>query len=290
MKFLKSIPVNDLLFIDIETVPITNYLQPNTQLWDSWDYKVRHNRDNNNFEGTLQESFLKHAALYAEFSKIVTICIGIIRPNGKIVVKSFTNHDESILLNDFCTVIDGIIAKNKNTRLAGHAIIGFDIPFIMRRCIVHQIELPLLIDTGHLKPWEVTAIDTLSLWKGTGFSGTSLINICTALGISSPKDEMEGEETYEYYYGKENGIELIEKYCVKDVLTVANVIRKMRYEPLLEVDTTSAVKTEAVGVLESINNTKKITVTQKAHLKKVIDNMDDKNKSIANELLNIINN
>lgn len=289
MKLLRSLDINDLLFIDIETVPLVEKLEPNTALWESWDYKVRHNRDNQNFQGELPESFIKNAALYAEFSKIVTICIGSIK-NDALVVKSFTNDDEQALLKDFCTTLQNITAANKRTRLVGHAIIGFDIPFIMRRCIANQIELPTLIDIADLKPWELTTIDTLPLWKATGFAHASLINICVALGIISPKDEMEGFQTTEYYYGIKDGLQLIEKYCVKDVLAVANVIRRFRYEPLVELNDSSTIKAKPVGVLDEINNTKSVTVEQKNHLKTKIDSLDSSKKAIANELLNVVTN
>ena len=290
MKFLKSIPYKDLLFIDIETVPIVPKLYMDTPLWESWNYKYRHNRDNTKFEGTVEESFLQDAALYSEFSKIVTICIGIIREDKALRIKSFTNDNEAILLKEFCETLDNITAGNKNIRLVGHAIVGFDIPFIMRRCVVNQIELPTLIDTGHLKPWELTAIDTLTLWKGTGFNASSLINICVALGINSPKDEMEGEQTYEYYYNISGGLKLIEKYCVKDVVSVANVVRKLRYETLLEIDNEVKPLEEKVGVLEQINNTKKVSVKHKQHIDKVMVSLDEESKKIATELLTLVTN
>lgn len=229
MKILKQLDLNNVVFLDIETVPLVQELIQGTPLYESWEYKVRHNKDTNAFTGTLNESYVKNAALYAEFSKIVTIVIGKIK-DGSLMLKTYTNTDEQQLLNDFCKDLNNICTSNKNTRLAGHAIKGFDIPFIMRRCLVNQIELPALIDIAHLKPWELTAIDTLELWKGSGFSGSSLINIATALNIPSPKDEMEGEDTYTYYYTIKDGLQLIEKYCIKDVRTVCDIILKCRFE------------------------------------------------------------
>lgn len=253
MKLLKSLDINDLVFLDIESVPLVEELKEGTPLWDSWEYKVRHNRDGNMFEGTLNESYIKKAALFAEFAKIVSIVIGKIK-GDKIRLVSYTSHNEAELLNNFCKDLNNITAANKNTRLAGHAVIGFDLPFIMRRCIVNGIELPNLIDIGDEKPWTLTAIDTLNLWKATGFNGSSLINIATALGIPSPKDEMEGEDTYTYYYKVKDGLSLIERYCKKDVACVANVIRKFRYEPIVTVDDTAAVKVERTPLVEKVFN------------------------------------
>jgi hypothetical protein len=175
-------------------------------------------------------------------------------------------------------------AANKGLRLAGHAIKGFDIPFIMRRCLVNQIELPSLIDIAHLKPWELTAIDTLELWKGTGFNGSSLINIATALGIPSPKDEMEGEETYEYYYNHKDGVDLIRKYCEKDVKTVCNIILKCRYEAPVEMEA-STIKVKPVGLVEKAFNGK--AAKDMAKLAKAVDSLGEA-KPIAETILQAI--
>lgn len=292
MKILRNLDLNNVVFIDIETVPIVEQLQEDTPLLNSWDYKVRHNRENEKFEGTLNESYIKNAALYAEFAKIVCITIGKVK-DGMLKLKSYIGDpdqdvsQETDLLATFCEDLTKITSANKYTCLAGHAIKGFDIPFIMRRCLVNQVELPSLIDVGHLKPWELTAIDTMDLWKGTGFRSASLLNICTALGIISPKDEMEGQDTYTYYYHHEDGIELIRKYCEKDVLTVANVIRCCRYEPLLKVEK-SYINVEKVGLVEKVFNGK--TAKDKQQLVKQISILPMEEQIAAKVILDTVTN
>lgn len=262
MKILKQLDLNNVLFIDIETVPLVQHLEEGTPLYESWDYKVRHNRENEKFEGTLDQSYIKNAALYAEFAKIACISMGKIK-NGVLMIKSYTSDEEFELLYDFCKDLSGVTSANKHLCLAGHAIKGFDIPFIMRRCLVNQIELPSLIDVSHLKPWELTAIDTMDLWKGTGFRAASLLNIATALGITSPKDDMEGEDTYTVYYNEEDGLECIAKYCEKDVLTVANIILKCRYEKPITSESIITIKIDKVGLVEKVFNEKSTKDTAK---------------------------
>lgn len=284
MKILRELNLKDLLFIDIETVPLVQELKEGTPLHESWDYKVRHNRDNDNYEGTLNESYIKHSALYAEFAKIVCITVGMV-VNDVLKIKSYSDDDEVVILNDFTRQLTNMSANNRGLRLAGHAIKGFDIPFIMRRCIINQIELPSLIDTAHLKPWELTAIDTLELWKGSGFRGCSLINIATALGLSSPKDEMEGGDTYKVYYNVKNGLDLIRQYCEKDVKTVCNVILKCRYEKPVELEAAN-LDVKKAGLVETAFNTR--SVASKAKLISKVEALSEGEVSQGREILQAI--
>ena len=51
-------------------------------------------------------------------------------------------------------------------------------------------------------------------------------------GVPTPKDDIDGSMVAEIYY-KEKDLQRIVEYCEKDVLTLANVFRKMRQEDLL---------------------------------------------------------
>jgi len=285
MKLLKSLDLNDVVFIDIETVAGTKRLEEGTPLWDSWQYKMRHGREPLG-DGDAAQMFAEQAALYAEFGKIVCITIGKIK-DDVLKLKSFADHNEAKLLKDFCSTLNNIIAANKKTVLCGHAIKGFDLPWIMRRCIVNQIELPSLIDTAHLKPWETSSIDTMDLWKGTGFNGGSLIAIAVALGLHNPKDDIEGFQTTDVYYNEAAGLERITTYCEKDVLTVANIVRKCRYEPIVSAEF-SELKEKRVGVLERIYNTETITKADESEIVKNINSLSAEEQPIAEELMSIV--
>ena len=52
------------------------------------------------------------------------------------------------------------------------------------------------------------------------------------LGIPSPKDDINGSQVAQVYY-KEKELSQIVEYCEKDVITVAQIILKLRNEPLL---------------------------------------------------------
>lgn len=273
MKALTSLDLNNVVFIDIETVAAVETLTKESPLWNAWDYKMRHGRDP--IGGTDHAgSYKEQASLYAEFGKIVCITIGKI-VGDVLKVKSYVDADEAKLLQAFCTTLSAMTAQNKHTVLCGHAIKGFDIPWIMRRCLINQIELPTLIDTGHLKPWETTAVDTSDLWKGTGFNGGSLIAIAAAMGLSNPKDELAGYQTTACYYGDKDWAAKIQKYCEKDVLTVANVVRKCRYEPIVTMGDKPVEPVVEAPILTKLFNGGKYTLKDAKYLTKEYAALDE---------------
>lgn len=280
MKALQQLNLDNVVFIDIETVAATKTLTKDNPMWAAWDYKMHSGRDPIGGDDHAA-TFNTQASLFAEFGKIVCITIGKI-VGDKLKLKSYFGDDEHKLLTDFCNALSGMTAKNKNTVLCGHAIKGFDIPWIMRRCIINQVELPTLIDTGHLKPWETTSVDTTELWKGTGFNGASLIAIAIAMGLENPKGIIQGSETTKTYYEDKNGLETIRIYCEKDVLTVANVVRKCRYEPIVTADTGATPVVEEVKdvpLLTRLFNGAKYTLKDAKVLTKEYAALDEQGKA-----------
>jgi uncharacterized protein YprB with RNaseH-like and TPR domain len=99
--------------------------------------------------------------------------------------------------------------------------------------IINGIALPSKINLFGKKPWEVPHLDTLELWKFGDYKHfTSLKLLTKILGISSPKDDIDGSEVARVFY-IENDIDRIVTYCEKDVIAVAQVFLKMRREDLL---------------------------------------------------------
>jgi len=79
-------------------------------------------------------------------------------------------------------------------------------------------------------------LDTLELWKFGDYKHfTSLKLLTNVLGISSPKDDIDGSEIFRVYY-KENNLDRIVNYCQKDTISVAQIILRLRGEALLETD------------------------------------------------------
>lgn len=235
MKILRHLSTNDIVFIDIETVRCENTLKKGSALESAWEYKVRYESEGKSKETSPGILFKEKAALYAEFGKIVCITVGRIH-KGKEggdapIFKNYSHEDEKVLLQSFMDDLNKVCYVNKNTFLLGHAIKGFDMPFIFRRCLINGVEPNHLFDIGDIKPWDLTAKDTMELWKSGAFYSASLIAISTAFGLPSPKNDINGSEVSDVYWADTKlGLERVVKYCMKDVLTLINVFRKCRFE------------------------------------------------------------
>ena len=99
--------------------------------------------------------------------------------------------------------------------------------------LINGFQPPVPFQTFGKKPWEVSHLDTMELWKfGDWKSFISLELMAHIFGVPTPKDDIDGSMVAEIYY-QEKDLQRIVEYCEKDVLTLANVFRKMRQEELL---------------------------------------------------------
>ena len=170
-------------------------------------------------------------AVLAEFGKIICISCGF--ENGKeFRIKSFYGDDESILLEEFAHMLN----KHYDTErylLCGHNGKEFDFPYISRRMLINGIKLPNILNMAGKKPWEIRHLDTMELWKFGDFKHfTSLELLASVFKIPTPKDDIDGSMVG-YVYWKENDLQRIVTYCQKDVLTVAQLLRRYLGLPLI---------------------------------------------------------
>ncbi len=99
--------------------------------------------------------------------------------------------------------------------------------------IIRGIELPDKLNLFGKKPWEVSHLDTLDLWKFGDYKHYTSLQLLTAiLDIPSPKDDIDGSQVAEVYY-KEKNLKRIVKYCEKDTLAVAQVLLRYLNKPIL---------------------------------------------------------
>ena len=228
---------NKILFLDIETVPQhpSFDLVPNDwkELWTKKAEALLRNR-----ELETVESIYSRAGIYAEFGKIICISCGVIMGSGenkRIVIKSFYGEEEKVILQDFSEMLRKW-AVDPNKFLCAHNGKEFDFPYCCRRMIINGIPIPSILNTAGKKPWEVTHIDTMELWKFGDFkSYTSLNLLAHALGIPTPKDDIDGSMVGDVYW-KEKNLERIATYCQKDVVTAAQVYLRIIGESLIKAE------------------------------------------------------
>ena len=230
-----SVKLNDLLFLDIETVPEEeNWSALSKERQELYEKKTLYQRKE---EATVEE-FYQRAGIWAEFGKIICISVGYfvdVVNKKQLRLTSFFGDDEQQILIDFKVLLNKHFVKNSNV-LCAHNGKEFDFPFIARRMIVHQIELPRKLNLFGKKPWEVPHLDTLEMWKFGDYKHYTSLKLLTAiLGIPSPKDDIDGSEVAAVYY-KEKNLQRIVNYCEKDTIAVAQILLRFNNQPLLNLE------------------------------------------------------
>jgi uncharacterized protein YprB with RNaseH-like and TPR domain len=227
---LDNISIEDVLFLDIETVPQSPTLvtlDPAMQvLWDKKSKMLR------TPEVSAEDSY-ERAGIYAEFGRIICISVGFIKDRSSFSfrLKSFFGDDEKVLLKNFSEMLGKFTSTKKEALLCAHNGKEFDFPYIARRMIINRLILPPILDNAGKKPWEVKQLDTMDLWKfGDYKTFTSLDLLTTILGISTPKDDIDGSQVARVYY-EENDLPRIVRYCEKDVLAIARVLLRFMNFP-----------------------------------------------------------
>jgi uncharacterized protein YprB with RNaseH-like and TPR domain len=238
---LENVRLEDILFLDIETVPIEpSFDKLDVSMQNLWEKKSRYFRT----DEEKPESVYERAGIYAEFGKIICISAGIITGTDPrcLRLKSFYGDDEKRILSDFTGML-GKFSKNKETLLCAHNGKEFDYPFIARRMIINNMIIPSILNNAGKKPWEVKLLDTMDLWKFGDYKHyTSLDLLTTILGIPTPKDDIDGSMVACLYW-KDRDIKRIALYCEKDVLAVAQVLLRFNNEPLMKVENIESVTT-----------------------------------------------
>lgn len=229
---LKKLDLKNILFLDIETVPEeVSFQDLSEEKQKLYDLKTQYQRK----EDFTAEEFYDRAGIWAEFGKIVCISVGFFSENDRkraFRLKTFSGN-EDVLLLEFKNLLESYFYRPQHL-LCAHNGKEFDFPYISRRMLIHNIELPLKLNLFGKKPWEVAHLDTLELWKFGDYKHyTSLKLLTNVLGIASPKEDIDGSEVRAVFY-EENDVERIIKYCERDVVAIAQVILKLRQEQLLK--------------------------------------------------------
>lgn len=232
---LAAYPANAILFLDIETVP---QYEAHSQVPEDWQslWALKSVSLLRNKEEETAESIYERAGIYAEFGKIICISCGVLMGAAnerKIILKSFYGDDEREVLHSFSEMLQKF-TSNEQRYLCAHNGKEFDFPYLCRRMLINNLPIPVILNTAGKKPWEVSHLDTMELWKFGDFKNYTTLNLLAhSLGVSTPKDDIDGSMVASVYY-KEKNIERIVTYCQKDVVTVAQIFLRMNGEALIK--------------------------------------------------------
>lgn len=222
---LKTLDLNQVMVLDIETVPqYPYYSELPAHLQYLWEQKTHHQRK----EDQDPDEFYERAGIFAEFGKVICISLGIFNiHNGtnELRVKSFAGHDEREILQQFQALMN---KQSPSLCFCAHNGKEFDFPYLCRRLLINGLDIPVQLQLAGKKPWEVNHLDTMELWKFGDYKHyTSLSLLAAIFDIPTPKDDIDGSQVRQVYYEEEN-LERIVVYCQKDVVTTAQVLLKFK--------------------------------------------------------------
>lgn len=222
---LKTLDLSQVMVLDIETVPqYASFQEVPPHFQELWEQKTHYQRNGEQSA----EDFYDRAGIMAEFGKIICISLGIFyleESTHKLRIKSFSGHDEHLILSEFAALL---YKQTPNLMFCAHNGKEFDFPYLCRRLLINQIEIPAQLELSGRKPWEVNHIDTMELWKFGDYKHFTSLNLLAAiLDIPTPKDDINGSQVKQVYYEEKN-LPRIVTYCQKDVITTAQVLLKFK--------------------------------------------------------------
>ena len=222
-----------MLFFDLETASgeenFKTLEKENPELAKAFGYAYEiRNKDESK---TIEDFYHREAPLAPEYLKIACFGYGTIKwgdgyEDYQIKTYASAGFNETEILQEVSRVFQR--ASENNFLLVGQNIKDFDIPVLIKRFIINGMMVPeILWSVVDSKPWEQKFLDTKDIWRfGSYGQKNSLMEICAALGIKSPKDEIDGKDVRDVYY-IEKDIDKIAKYCRKDVRATAEIMIKL---------------------------------------------------------------
>jgi 3'-5' exonuclease len=237
---LDNVRTEDILFLDIETVPVARSFDDLGQVMQNlWEKKSKQFRT----PDQSPDEVYARAGIYSEFGKIICISVGLLKEKNpfSLRLKSFFGDDEKSILSEFSAMLSRFSKTSRDAILCAHNGKEFDYPFIARRMIINGLVIPEILDNSGKKPWEIRLLDTMDLWKFGDYKNyTSLELLTSVLGISTPKDDIDGSMVAGVYYN-EKDIERIVRYCEKDVLAIVQVLLRFMNLPLIPAERIESV-------------------------------------------------
>ena len=226
------------LFFDLETIPsrreeVCAYLGSSVKMPGTIKKQESIDAWHKNDKKDAQDDAVRATSLDGTFG---TICVVGWAFDDSAPQCAYSEIDEAFLLNEFNGAIERELTSQKGrddpyqVRVVGHNVTGFDLRFLMQRCIVNGIKPHAALTRAMgAKPWEGHIVfDTMVQWSGVGGKNKKLEALCMALGIHSPKEECNGSLVWQWV--EDGRIKEVAQYCKRDVAATREVFKRMVYQ------------------------------------------------------------
>ena len=258
---LNSKPLNNLIYVDIETIPQHSSfykMSPIMQelflkrfkreaeemiglIMDDWNIPSLNTPE---WQPKLEKFYQNRGALQPETAQICCISIGYFKTKIPVdlatlhldqelefATKSFSGTDEIKILRDFYQACSSVLSKsiNHTHHLVGFNSNVFDFPMIAKRMLINYLPLPPFFDVVDLKPWlREHWVDLKETYKfGVYDSNVSLAMLCETFKIESPKADIQGKDVSKVYY-ETGDTDRIARYCNNDVKATAELYLRLK--------------------------------------------------------------
>jgi predicted PolB exonuclease-like 3'-5' exonuclease len=192
-----------IFYFDIETVPTDKALQENGLL----DAQIKLD----------EPELIKKLSLSAVTAKIICLCYTI-EPSVSGTIEVLQGEETDIIKGFWKIVPDCNL-------FVGHNILDFDMRFIYQRSVIHNIKPSRDIPFTRFR--NAPIYDTMQEWSKWGREHASLDSLSKALGIPSPKENLDGSKVYPYY--RAGKLPEIIEYCKRDVESVRAVYKRLTF-------------------------------------------------------------
>lgn len=247
------VAIEKILFMDIETAPAYERLDAVPEpLQTYWRDRYEKDWQKKSPDFSSEDNFLDKAGIHALYARVVCISMGFFSNKNTTAWRQISLYhlEEKQLLtkfierwNDFATHAqkNGSEKDHAAYAVCGHNIMNFDLPFLGRRMLMHQMKLPdFWYEAQWKKDWNLkkpAIIDTMNLWGFTSRENQyiPLTILAQALGMSFTKS-MSHDGIREAFWAWKNTGDIshflpVVQYCEKDVRTNAEIYIRMQLPP-----------------------------------------------------------
>lgn len=126
--------------------------------------------------------------------------------------------------------------QSKQLLLVGANVRNFDMKFLARRALYHNVDLPNfgICDTSYISRRYFDVIEAFGFYDRGDKTRYSLKRICDFLGIESPKvdefGEIDGSMVWDIWANNgKDGAERISKYCARDAVVLEPIFNKLHW-------------------------------------------------------------
>jgi hypothetical protein len=216
------------MFLDIETLPAQEDKHEILRfLYDK--KKAKKNKKDECENETDFEQHLLGTSFDGAYGRILCIAYAI---DDQPVEVLNGDGNEAGMLQKFWEIVDSISTPNRNpnwpdygVQFIGHNVMDFDLRFIYQRSIVNKIKPAYNLSFARYRDYPI--YDTMKEWVKWANANVGLESLALALGIPTPKDDIDGSQVYDFW--KEGKTKEICEYCKRDVECTREVYKRMTF-------------------------------------------------------------